>query len=126
MQCHEIFVTKKVLNKLIYYYYFAFIVGDVVEVMTSVLDNEEDDEGHLTCLLITQDLLTKDSEGFFLEQFAKLGLFQKVHALSDGADLDGDSLHDGAEGGVIGEGREAGPKGKKYALKKYDQFTLKY
>ena len=77
--------------------------------MTSVLDNEEDDDGHLTCLLITQDLLTKDSEGFFLEQFAKLGLFQKVHALSDGADLE-DSLHDGAEGGgVIGEG-VTGPK----------------
>ena len=39
------------------------IVGEVVEVMTSVLDNEEDDDGHLTCLLITQDLMNKDAEG---------------------------------------------------------------
>lgn len=39
------------------------IVGETVEVMTSVLDNEEDDDGHLTCLLITQDLMNKDSEG---------------------------------------------------------------
>ena len=30
------------------------LVGEVVEVMTSVLDNEEDDDGHLTCLLTTQ------------------------------------------------------------------------
>ncbi len=58
------------------------LVGEVVEVMTSVLDQEDDDEGHLTCLLVVQDLMTKDSEGAFLEQFAKLGLFQKVHALT--------------------------------------------
>jgi E3 ubiquitin-protein ligase HECTD1 len=56
----------------------SHLVSDIVEVMTSVLDNEEDEDGHLSCLLITQDLLTKDSEGLFLEQFAKLGLFSKV------------------------------------------------
>lgn len=64
------------------------LVGDLVEVMTSVLDNEEDDDGHHTCLLITQDLVTKDKDGLFLEQFAKLGLFQKVHLLSEGAEED--------------------------------------
>ncbi len=67
------------------------LVGEVVEVMTSVLDQEEDDEGHLTCLLIVQDLMTKDAEGVFLEQFAKLGLFQKVHAISFSEDGDLDS-----------------------------------
>jgi len=56
----------------------SHLVGDIVEVMVSVLDNEEDEDGHLSCLLIIQDLLTKDSEGLFLEQFAKLGLFSKV------------------------------------------------
>merc|ERR1719500_2700086 len=72
--------------------------------MTSVLDNEEDDDGHLTCLLITQDVMNKDTEGLFLEQFAKLGLFQKVHSLSDGAEND-----DGTEDeGVIVE--SVGPK----------------
>ena len=80
------------------------IVGETVEVMTSVLDNEEDDDGHLTCLLITQDVMNKDTEGLFLEQFAKLGLFIKVHSLSDGAEID-----DGTEDeGVIGE--SVGPK----------------
>ena len=72
--------------------------------MTSVLDNEEDDDGHLTCLLTTQDLMSKDSEGLFLEQFAKLALFQKVHSLSDGAELE----QDGQEEGVIAE--STGPR----------------
>ena len=49
------------------------IVGEVVEVMTSVLDNEEDDDGHLTCLLITQDLMNKDAEG---KQTEKLGDYE--------------------------------------------------
>jgi hypothetical protein len=56
----------------------TLFLGETVEVMTSVLDNEEDDDGHLTCLLITQDVMNKDTEGLFLEQFAKLGLFTKV------------------------------------------------
>jgi len=49
-----------------------------VEVMTAVLDNEEDEEGHLYCLMIAQDLLVKDKDKMFIEQFAKLGLFTKV------------------------------------------------
>jgi len=49
-------------------------------------------------------LMNKDAEGIFLEQFAKLGLFQKVHSLSDGADLE-EALQDE---GVIGEA--VGPK----------------
>ena len=58
----------------------SHLVGDIVEVMVSVLDNEEDEDGHLSCLLIIQDILSKDSEGLFLEQFAKLGLFSKVNS----------------------------------------------
>ena len=54
------------------------LVGEFVEVLTSVLDNEEDEEGHLTSLLIIQDLMVKDGEGIFLEHFAKLGLYSKV------------------------------------------------
>ena len=49
-------------------------------------------------------VMSKDAEGLFLEQFAKLGLFQKVHSLSDGAEND-----DGAQDeGVIVE--SSGPK----------------
>jgi E3 ubiquitin-protein ligase HECTD1 len=54
------------------------LVINLVEVLTAVLDNEEDDESHLTCLLIIQDLMTKDPDGMFLEQFAKLGLYSKA------------------------------------------------
>ena len=65
------------------------LVGDIVEVLASVLDTEEDDEGHLACLLVIKDLMVKDKEaGLFLEQFAKLGLYPKVHALSEGASDD--------------------------------------
>ena len=54
-------------------------MGEIVEVLTAVLDNEEEEEGHLSCLLIIQDLMNKDDAGgVFLEQFAKLGLYQKV------------------------------------------------
>jgi E3 ubiquitin-protein ligase HECTD1 len=62
------------------------IVGEIVEVLTAVLDNEEDEEGHLTCLLIIQDLMVKDGDGVFLEQFAKLGLYAKVHSLAEESD----------------------------------------
>ena len=56
------------------------LVGEIVEVLTAVLDNEEEEEGHLSCLLIIQDLMNKDDAGgVFLEQFAKLGLYQKVY-----------------------------------------------
>ena len=66
------------------------LVGDIVEVLASVLDTEEDDEGHLACLLVIKDLMIKDKDsgGLFLEQFAKLGLYPKVHALSEGASDD--------------------------------------
>ena len=74
------------------------LVGDFVEVLTSVLDNEEDEEGHLTCLLIIQDLMVKDGEGLFLEHFAKLGLYSKVHSLAE----------DTAESPELAESPEAG------------------
>ena len=68
----------------------AGMVGDIVEVLASVLDSEEDDEGHLASLLVIKDLMIKDKDsgGLFLEQFAKLGLYPKVHALSEGASDD--------------------------------------
>uniref|UniRef100_A0A0K2TN15 E3 ubiquitin-protein ligase n=1 Tax=Lepeophtheirus salmonis TaxID=72036 RepID=A0A0K2TN15_LEPSM len=72
------------------------IVAQVVEVLTAVLDNEEDDDGHYSCLQIIQDLMIKDKEGHFLEQFAKLGLYAKVHALTEGIEEESpsNSIHD--------------------------------
>ena len=34
-------------------------LGDTAVIMTSVMDNEEDNDNHLTCLLITQDGMNK-------------------------------------------------------------------
>ena len=88
------------------------LVGEIVEVLTAVLDNEEDDEGHLSCLTIIQDIVRKHNDQILhkdgdkashhtpdedeqcdglelcFEQFAKLGLYPKVHALSEGAEPD--------------------------------------
>ncbi|XP_064604069.1 LOW QUALITY PROTEIN: E3 ubiquitin-protein ligase HECTD1-like [Liolophura sinensis] len=53
----------------------------ITEVLGTVLDNEEDDEGHLTALNTAQDLMQKGEE-IFLEHFARLGIFGKVLALA--------------------------------------------
>ncbi|CAH1173687.1 unnamed protein product [Phaedon cochleariae] len=52
----------------------------IVEVVATVLDNEEDEEGHSVVLSIIQDLMTKSQE-VFLDHFARLGIFTKVQAL---------------------------------------------
>ena len=53
-------------------------VGPMVEVLASVLNNDEEEESHLTCLLILKDIISKDKEDIFYEYFAKLGLYSKV------------------------------------------------
>ena len=49
--------------------------------IVTVLDNEEDDEGHTLALQITQDLVKKDQDTF-LEQYARLGITAKVLGLA--------------------------------------------
>ncbi|XP_063990344.1 E3 ubiquitin-protein ligase HECTD1 isoform X7 [Diachasmimorpha longicaudata] len=53
----------------------------LVEVIANVLDNEEDEDGHLIVLQMIQDLMTKGKDEF-LEHFARLGVFLKVAALA--------------------------------------------
>ncbi|XP_012283753.1 E3 ubiquitin-protein ligase HECTD1 isoform X2 [Orussus abietinus] len=53
----------------------------LVEVIANVLDNEEDEDGHLVVLQMIQDLMAKGREEF-LEHFARLGVFSKVAALA--------------------------------------------
>ncbi|CAH0559918.1 unnamed protein product [Brassicogethes aeneus] len=53
----------------------------LVEVIATVLDNEEDEEGHSVVLSIIQDLMSKSQE-VFLDHFARLGIFTKVQALA--------------------------------------------
>ncbi|XP_054003467.1 E3 ubiquitin-protein ligase HECTD1 isoform X5 [Hylaeus anthracinus] len=53
----------------------------LVEVIANVLDNEEDEDGHLVVLQMIQDLMVKGKDEF-LEHFARLGVFSKVAALA--------------------------------------------
>ncbi|XP_051170118.1 E3 ubiquitin-protein ligase HECTD1 isoform X4 [Leptopilina boulardi] len=53
----------------------------LVEVIANVLDNEEDEDGHLVILQMIQDLMIKGKDEF-LEHFARLGVFSKVASLA--------------------------------------------
>ncbi|XP_053207496.1 E3 ubiquitin-protein ligase HECTD1-like isoform X2 [Panonychus citri] len=53
----------------------------MVEVISNVLDSEDDDEGYLLVLQMIQDLMAKGSD-IFLEHFARLGVFTKVQTLA--------------------------------------------
>ncbi|KAL3265554.1 hypothetical protein HHI36_009759 [Cryptolaemus montrouzieri] len=53
----------------------------LVEVIATVLDNDEDEDGHLVVLSIIQDLMSKSQE-LFLDHFARLGIFSKVQTLA--------------------------------------------
>lgn len=63
------------------------LASQLVEVLAIVLDNEEDEEGHLTVLQVMEDLMSKHQD-YFLDHFARLGIFNKVLALSQPPDLD--------------------------------------
>ncbi|XP_021704018.1 E3 ubiquitin-protein ligase HECTD1 isoform X4 [Aedes aegypti] len=52
----------------------------LVEVVASVLDNEDDEDGHLVVLTIIEELMSKTQDDF-LDHFARLGVFSKVQAL---------------------------------------------
>ncbi|XP_071078576.1 E3 ubiquitin-protein ligase HECTD1-like isoform X2 [Haliotis cracherodii] len=55
--------------------------SSLTEVLATVLDTEDDDDGHYTVLQITQDLMQK-GQSTFLEHFARLGLFGRVLGLA--------------------------------------------
>ncbi|KAK3576282.1 hypothetical protein CHS0354_036017 [Potamilus streckersoni] len=71
--------------------------SSLTEVLAVVLDNEDDDEGHLTVLQILQDLM-KEGGDLFIDHFARLGLFGKVHVLAGALDSE--------EGAVAKEEKE--------------------
>ncbi|EDW64541.1 E3 ubiquitin-protein ligase Ufd4 [Drosophila virilis] len=61
-------------------------VGNLLtEVIASVLDSEDDEDGHVIILNIIEELMCKTQEEF-LEHFARLGVFSKVQALMDQGD----------------------------------------
>ena len=60
------------------------VAGDVVEVLATTLDTEDDEEGHLTTLIIISDLMSKSkTDNTWLDYFAKLGVYSKVQMLCD-------------------------------------------
>ncbi|XP_034668273.1 E3 ubiquitin-protein ligase Ufd4 [Drosophila subobscura] len=54
----------------------------LIEVVASVLDNEDDDDGHLIVLNVIEEIMCKTHDEF-LNQFARLGVFAKVQALME-------------------------------------------
>ncbi|XP_041451971.1 E3 ubiquitin-protein ligase Ufd4 isoform X2 [Drosophila obscura] len=54
----------------------------LIEVVASVLDNEDDDDGHLIVLNIIEEIMCKTHDTF-LNQFARLGVFAKVQTLME-------------------------------------------
>ncbi|GAB6021555.1 hypothetical protein CHUAL_004153 [Chamberlinius hualienensis] len=78
----------------------------LVEVVASVLDNEDDDEGHLTALQIIQDLMVKTKD-VFLDHFARLGVFSKVLSLAGPPEVEDDyKKEDGTEEEVLDDTKE--------------------
>jgi E3 ubiquitin-protein ligase HECTD1 len=94
--------------------------SQLVQVLASVLDSEEDEDGHLTALHIIEDLMQKSPE-VFLDHFARLGIFQKVLNLAGPAfDDDADAAcppSDEKEEGV--EEATAIVQGKPYHWKEW-------
>ncbi|XP_068632880.1 E3 ubiquitin-protein ligase Ufd4 isoform X2 [Battus philenor] len=53
----------------------------LTHLIANVLDNQDDDDGHLIVLGIAEELMVKASD-IYLEQFARLGVFSKVESLA--------------------------------------------
>lgn len=74
-----------------------------VEVIATVLNNEEDEDSHLVVLGIIQDLMVK-AQDIFLDHFARLGIFSKVQALAgppDSQDLNEENEQTNDQGASI-------------------------
>lgn len=80
-------------------------VSTLVEVVAAVLDNEEDEDGHLVCMHIINDLMTKSAD-LFLDHFARLGIFSKVQFLAsqqDEEEIESPNQQDNATNNETGE-----------------------
>lgn len=60
------------------------VAAQLVEVIASVLDGEEDDDSLVVSLQMIKDLMSKNYD-IFIEHVARLGVFNKVHALGNTA-----------------------------------------
>ncbi|XP_078675972.1 E3 ubiquitin-protein ligase HECTD1-like isoform X4 [Branchiostoma floridae x Branchiostoma belcheri] len=73
----------------------------LVDVLAMVLEQEDDDDGHLTALQIVNDLMKKGAE-LYLDHFARLGVVSKVCSLAGPPDEDSEEEieeEEGAKGG---------------------------
>lgn len=78
-----------IIKKMVHYSQPALLaqesstfISALVEVVAAVLDNEEDEDGHLVCMQIIHDLMCKAADAF-LDHFARLGIFSKVQLLAN-------------------------------------------
>ncbi|MFH4979391.1 hypothetical protein AB6A40_006100 [Gnathostoma spinigerum] len=58
------------------------LAENLVSVMVIVLDQEDDVEGHEHVLQVMKSLLSKDAD-FWLEQFVRVGVFERVEAITN-------------------------------------------
>ena len=65
----------------------------LTHVLAIVLDNDDDDDGHMTALLVIGDVMAKCQETF-LDHFARFGVFQMVHSLAGPPPQDEMSMRD--------------------------------
>jgi len=63
------------------------IAASIVEVLSSVLNVEDDDEGHLTAFHCVEDLMSKGKE-IFLVQFVRLGVLNRIKDINDSYEKD--------------------------------------
>ena len=85
------------------------VAGDVVEVLAVTLDAEDDEDGHLTTLTIISDLMGKSkADSKWLDYFAKLGVYTKVHVLCDNQDPDLMDIETVTDGAFISDDGAAG------------------
>ncbi|XP_044749275.1 E3 ubiquitin-protein ligase Ufd4 isoform X2 [Coccinella septempunctata] len=94
----------------------------LVEVIATVLDNDEDEDGHLVVLSIIQDLMSKAQE-LFLDHFARLGIFSKVQTLagpleSQDAEDNNQNNEENSEKNQVDDAKEILP-GKAYHWKEW-------
>ncbi|XP_077299031.1 ubiquitin fusion-degradation 4-like isoform X2 [Arctopsyche grandis] len=73
--------------------------ASLTQLIASVLDNEEDEDGQLAALSIAEELMQKASD-IYLEQFARLGVFCKVQQLTMAGENDKSANQSNSSGDI--------------------------
>eukprot|EP00794_Sanderia_malayensis_P020162 gene20162-22137_t len=72
------------------------IASNIVEVLSSILNTEDDDNGHFTAFQCVEDLMNK-AKDTFLVHFVRLGVLNRIKEISESFDKDELEIGDAAE-----------------------------